>query len=57
MNEYGFWENGSNGYLQDAKRDSIKKRGISFDMELAKVPNEVFYFILVLGLVIAAAID
>lgn len=56
MNEYGFWENGSNDYMQVEKRDN-KKRGISFDMELAKVPNEVFYFILVVGLVIAAAID
>ncbi|NCC67345.1 MAG: hypothetical protein EOM14_03985 [Clostridia bacterium] len=60
MNEYGFLENGSYGYIggvQAAKRSNHKPRGLSFDMELEKIPNGVFYFILVFGLIIAAAID
>lgn len=60
MNEYGVFENGSNGYIgcvKAAKRTDHKHHRVSFDMELAKVPNGVFYFILVFGLIIAAAID
>jgi hypothetical protein len=60
MNEYGIFENDSDGYIgsmQAAKRSNHKPRGFNLDMELAKVPNGVFYFILVFGLIIAAAID